>query len=142
MKELFQSLSASQTSIYANNVARVMDLYNAMIEDGFSVCCIHSNMTKPERKDVISKFQKGNYRMLISSNITARGIDVQQVNTVINFDIPRSMETYLHRIGRSGRWGRKGVAINFVTKHDVFCMRNIEEYYKISIEELPADANL
>ena len=142
LKELFQSLSASQTIIYANNVARVMDLYNAMIEDGFSVCCIHSNMTKPERKDVISKFQKGNYRMLISSNITARGIDVQQVNTVINFDIPRSMETYLHRIGRSGRWGRKGVAINFVTKHDVFCMRNIEEYYKISIEELPADANL
>lgn len=138
LKELFQSLSASQTIIYANNVARVIDLYNAMIADGFSVCCIHSNMTKPERKDVIAKFQKGNYRMLISSNITARGIDVQQVNTVINFDIPRSPETYLHRIGRSGRWGRKGIAINFVTKHDVYCMKNIEEHYKISIEELPA----
>ena len=141
LKELFQSLSASQTIIYANNVARVMDLYHAMTEDGFSVCCIHSNMTKPERKEVITKFQKGNYRMLISSNITARGIDVQQVNTVINFDIPRSTETYLHRIGRSGRWGRKGVAINFVTKHDVYCMRNIEAHYKIEIDELPADTN-
>lgn len=137
LKDLFQSLSASQTIIYANNVARVMDLYHAMIEDGFSVCCIHSNMTKPERKDVITKFRAGNYRMLISSNITARGIDVQQVNTVINFDIPRSPETYLHRIGRSGRWGRKGVAINFVTKQDVYCMKNIEVYYKVDIQELP-----
>jgi translation initiation factor 4A len=141
LKELFQSLSASQTIIYGNNVSRVMDLYHAMIEDGFSVCCIHSNMTKPERKDVIAKFRAGNYRMLISSNITARGIDVQQVNTVINFDIPRSPETYLHRIGRSGRWGRKGVAINFVTKQDVYCMRNIEAHYKIDIQELPEQTN-
>ena len=62
---------------------------------------------------------------------------MQQVNTVINFDIPRSPETYLHRIGRSGRWGRKGVAINFVTKQDVYCMKNIETHYKIDIQELP-----
>jgi translation initiation factor 4A len=137
LKDLFQSLTMSQTIIYANNVLRVVDLYNAMTEEGFSVCCIHSNMTKPERKDVITKFRSGNYRVLISSNITARGIDVQQVNTVINFDIPKSPETYLHRIGRSGRWGRKGVAINFVTKHDIFAMKTIEKHYKINIEELP-----
>jgi translation initiation factor 4A len=141
LKELFQSVSASQTIIYANNVARVTNLYEAMTADGFSVCCIHSNMTKQERKDVIAKFRTGNYRMLISSNITARGIDVQQVNTVINFDIPKSPETYLHRIGRSGRWGRKGVAINFVTKQDVYCMRNIESHFKIDIQELPEHAN-
>ena len=141
LKELFQSVSASQTIIYANNVARVTNLYEAMTADEFSVCCIHSNMTKQERKDVIAKFRTGNYRMLISSNITARGIDVQQVNTVINFDIPKSPETYLHRIGRSGRWGRKGVAINFVTKQDVYCMRNIESHFKIDIQELPEHAN-
>jgi superfamily II DNA/RNA helicase len=75
--------------------------------------------------------------MLISSNITARGIDVQQVNTVINFDIPRSVDTYLHRIGRSGRWGRKGIAINFVTKHDIRQMKMIESHYGANIEEMP-----
>jgi len=137
LKQLFQSLTASQTIIYANNVTRVVDLYQAMQEDGFSVCCLHSNMSKQERKDVIGQFRSGTYRVLISSNITARGIDVQQVNTVINFDIPKSPETYLHRIGRSGRWGRKGVAINFVTKHDVVFMKDIEKYYRINIEELP-----
>jgi superfamily II DNA/RNA helicase len=76
---------------------------------------------------------------LISSNITARGIDVQQVAVVINFDITNCVHTYLHRIGRSGRWGRKGLGINFVTKRDIGYMRNIEEHYKISIGELPND---
>lgn len=142
LKDLFQTLTSSQTIIYANNVARVVDLYNAMLADGFSACCIHSNMTKDERKTVISNFRSGSYRVLISSNITARGIDVQQVNTVINFDIPRSVDTYLHRIGRSGRWGRKGVAINFVTKPDIFYMKAIEAHYHINIEELPPNLTI
>ena len=76
---------------------------------------------------------------MISTNLTARGVDIQQVNAVINFDIPKSAETYLHRIGRSGRWGRKGIAINFVTKYDIHSMRNIEGHYKINIQELPSD---
>jgi superfamily II DNA/RNA helicase len=136
-KEIFPSVSSSQTIIYINSVSRVIDLYNAMLEEGFPVCCIHSNMSKPERKDVISQFRSGNFRLMISSNLTARGVDIQQVNTVINFDIPKSPETYLHRIGRSGRWGRKGVAINFVTKHDVFNMKTIEKHFKIDIKEFP-----
>lgn len=137
LKSLFESISVSQTIIYVNSIARVTELYNAMTEEGFSVCCIHSNMTKEERKDVIHQFRKGKFRVLISSNLTARGLDIQQVNTVINFDIPKSVETYLHRIGRSGRWGRKGTAINFITKQDVYYMRNIEKHYDISINELP-----
>jgi translation initiation factor 4A len=76
---------------------------------------------------------------LISSNVTARGIDVQQVSTVLNFDIPGDVHTYLHRIGRSGRWGRKGLAINFMTRRDVAMMRRIEEYYQSTIKELPQD---
>ena len=136
-KSVLERLTTSQTIIYINSVARVIDLYNAMVEDGFSVCCIHSNMSKEERKDIITKFRAGNYRLLVSSNLTARGVDIQQVNTVINFDIPKSAETYLHRIGRSGRWGRKGVAINFVTKHDIFSMKNIERHFKIDIQEFP-----
>lgn len=137
LKMLFEQLTISQTIIYVNSISRVIELHNAMIEEGFSVCCIHSNMTKDERKDIISNFRSGVYRVLISSNLTARGIDIQQVNTVINFDIPKSAETYLHRIGRSGRWGRKGTAINFVTKQDIYHMRNIEKHYNIDIKELP-----
>jgi translation initiation factor 4A len=139
LKSIFEQLTISQTIIYANSVNRVMDLYNAMLEEGFSVCCIHSNMNKIDRNVVITGFRSGAYRVLISSNLTARGIDVQQVNTVINFDIPRSTETYLHRIGRSGRWGRKGTAINFVTKHDIQYMKAIEKHYSIDIAELPKD---
>ena len=77
-------------------------------------------------------------RVLISSNVTARGLDVQQVSTVINFDIPKCVNTYLHRIGRSGRWGRKGMGINFVTKRDIHIMKEIEQHYHTEIKELPA----
>jgi translation initiation factor 4A len=139
LKDLFSRLTVSQTIIYANDVRRVKDLYEMMTKEGFAVCCIHREMTKQERSDAIKQFREGGYRMLISSNITARGIDVQQVNTVINFDIPRSVDVYLHRIGRSGRWGRKGVAINFVTKMDVRQMKTIEAHYGANIEEMPAE---
>lgn len=139
LKDLFSRLTVSQTIIYANDVRRVKDLYEMMLAEGFAVCCIHREMTKQERSDVISQFRDGKYRMLISSNITARGIDVQQVKTVINFDIPRSVDTYLHRIGRSGRWGRKGIAINFVTKQDIRQMKTIEAHYGVVIDEMQSD---
>lgn len=139
LKDLFSKLTISQTIIYANDVRRVKDLHDMMYKEGFAVCCIHREMTKQERNHVISNFIDGKYRVLVSSNITARGIDVQQVKTVINFDIPRSVDVYLHRIGRSGRWGRKGIAINFVTKSDIRQMKIIESHYKINIDEMNAD---
>jgi len=141
LKDLFSLISVSQCIIYCNSVRRVVDLQTAMIKEGYSVCSIHSSMTKSERDNVFMTFRKGTYRVLISSNITARGIDVQQVSTVVNFDIPKCVHTYLHRIGRSGRWGRKGLAINFVTKHDVFNLKKIENHYNIKIEEMPAEIN-
>jgi superfamily II DNA/RNA helicase len=141
LKDLFSKLTISQTIIYANDVRRVRDLHEMLLNEGFAVCCIHREMTKQERNDVISNFIDGKYRVLVSSNITARGIDVQQVRTVINFDIPRSVDVYLHRIGRSGRWGRKGIAVNFVTKSDIRQMRMIEMHYKINIEEMNADVD-
>jgi translation initiation factor 4A len=139
LKDLFKNLTISQTIIYVNNVGRVDELCNSMKEEGFPVCCIHSNMTKDERKRILDEFRRSSYRVLISSNITARGIDVQQVSTVINFDVPRSVDTYLHRIGRSGRWGRKGIAINFVTKRDVYNMKAIEAHYNIEVKEFPSN---
>jgi superfamily II DNA/RNA helicase len=109
-----------------------------MINDGYSVACIHSSMSREDRDKSFRDFRSGTFRVLISSNITSRGIDIQQVSTVINFDIPRSVNTYLHRIGRSGRWGRKGMAINFVTRYDIKDLKNIEIHYKSNIRELPS----
>jgi translation initiation factor 4A len=138
LKDIYAQISLSQCIIYCNSVKRVADLYDAMKEDNFPVCCIHSNMEKCDREVALDEFRIGSARVLISSNVTARGIDVQQVNTVINFDLPRDPHTYLHRIGRSGRWGRKGTAINFITKRDVPNIKDIESYYRIQIEELPS----
>jgi superfamily II DNA/RNA helicase len=142
LKDLYQHISVSQCIIYCNSVKRVIDLYEAMKEDGFPVCCIHSNMDKIEREHVFKEFRKGASRVLISSNVTSRGIDIQQVGVVINFDIPKDVHNYLHRIGRSGRWGRKGTGINFVTRRDVPLLRKIEEYYSTQIDELPSSFNI
>jgi len=142
LKRLFEFLSVSQCIIYVNSVKRVIDLHNAMNEEGFSVCCIHSSMSKQERDAAFVNFKTGGSRVLISSNITARGIDIQQVSIVINFDIPKCVHTYLHRIGRSGRWGRKGMAINFITRRDIQYMKEIENHYKSNIVELPMNSDI
>jgi len=139
LKDLFSSISVSQCIIYCNSIHRVTDLYKAMIDEGFSVCYIHSSMDKGERDAAFQSFKTGGIRVLISSDITARGIDIQQVSVVINFDITRCPHKYLHRIGRSGRWGRKGMAINFITKQDVDTVRRIERHYGIEIKELPSN---
>lgn len=138
IKDLYASITSSQCIVYCNSVKRVEDLYEALVEDGFTVSRIHSSMTKEEREQAYTDFKSGKNRILISSNVTARGIDIQQVSTVINFDVPKCVHTYLHRIGRSGRWGRKGVGINFVTKFDMRSIKAIEQHYNTEIQELPS----
>lgn len=138
LKDLYKSFSLSQCIIYCNSVKRVVDLYEAMIEDGFPVCCMHSNMNKVDRNKAFMDFKAGQFRVLISSNVTSRGIDIQQIDTVINFDIPKDVHNYLHRIGRSGRWGRKGRGINLITRRDIIKLKEIEAYYSTQIVELPA----
>lgn len=137
LKQLYCHINVAQCIIYANSVDRVMHLYEAMKTDGFPVCAIHSNMDRHERERVFKEFRSGVSRVLISTNLTSRGIDIQQVNMVINFDLPRDVHNYLHRIGRSGRWGRKGTGINFVTKRDIRTLREIESHYATQIDELP-----
>jgi len=139
LKNLFSVISISQCIIYCNSVRRVVDLHQAMIKDGFSVCSIHSSMDRSQRNQSFQSFKNGNYRVLISSDITSRGIDIQQVEYVINFDVCKCVHNYLHRIGRGGRYGRKGIAINFITVKDVFYMKKIEQHYGINIDELPSD---
>jgi superfamily II DNA/RNA helicase len=142
LKDIFNIISMSQCIIYCNSIKRVMDLTDAMINDGFPVCCIHSNMDKSKRDEAYTDFKAGKHRVLISSNVTSRGIDVQQVRTVLNFDLPKCIFNYLHRIGRSGRWGRKGTAINFVTRWDIKTMKDIERHYHTIVDELPSNITI
>jgi len=142
LKDIFNMISVTQTIIYCNSIKRVTDLTEAMIQDNFPVCCIHSGMEKSERDAAFRDFKCGKHRVLISSNVTARGIDVQNVGVVINFDVPKDAHTYLHRIGRSGRWGRKGVAINFVTRWDIKKIKEFEVYYNTAITEMPSTINI
>jgi translation initiation factor 4A len=135
IKNIFNKLSSTSTIIFVNDINNVIDLYQRMLADGFPVCHIHSSLPKDERNNVINDFKKNKFNIMISSNLTARGIDIQQLNLVINYDIPNSVHTYLHRIGRSGRWGRKGTAINFVCEKDIQRMKRIEQHYKINITE-------
>ena len=139
LKDIFSYISLSQCIIYCNSIKRVADLCDSMKRDDFPVCSIHSNMDKREREEAFNEFKNGKYRVLISSDITCRGIDIQQVGVVINFDIPKCVHKYLHRIGRSGRWGRKGVGINFITRTDVEKIREIESFYSCQIQEMPAN---
>jgi len=139
IKDLFANLSIAQSIIYCNSTNRVDDLYDAMQEDGFPVGRMHGKLSEQVREETSRKFLRGDERVLICSDLYARGIDVQQVSIVINFDIPKDVNTYLHRIGRSGRWGRKGVAINFKTKYDNDKLKRFEEYYDTQIEEMPTN---
>ena len=137
LRDLYGIISMSQCIIYCNSVKRVSDLYDAMTAENFPVCQIHSNMEKEDRIASYEAFRSGSQRVLISSNVTARGIDIQQVSTVVNFDVPKCVHTYLHRIGRSGRWGRKGIGINFVTRRDARNIKDVENHYQTQIKELP-----
>ena len=139
LKDIYASFSMTQCIIYCNSVRRVQDLYEAMLADNYPVGQIHSGMDKLERTDGYINFKKGATRVLISSDVTSRGIDIQQVSTVINFDLPVCEHTYLHRVGRSGRWGRKGVAINLVTHRDARKLKDIESHYSITVTEMPSN---
>jgi translation initiation factor 4A len=139
LKDIFTGMSISQAIIYCNSTRRVDDLHEAMVADEYPVAKIHGKLDEAERKETNKQFRSGSSRVLITSDLYARGIDVQQVSIVINFDVPKSEHTYLHRIGRSGRWGRKGIAVNFVTKHDGSRIKHFEQYYNTQIEEMPAD---
>jgi translation initiation factor 4A len=139
LKDLFTTLTISQAIIYCNSIKRVDDLFDAMVQDKFPVIKTHSGMEESERKKAYEDFKSGEARVLLSTDLFSRGIDVQQVSIVINFDIPKNIHTYLHRIGRSGRWGRKGAGINFVTRRDMSRVKDIEKYYNTQIDELPQD---
>jgi len=135
--DLYETLTITQCIIYTNTRRKVDWLMEKMQANDFTVSCMHGEMEQKERDLIMREFRSGSSRVLITTDLLARGIDVQQVSLVINYDLPSNHENYIHRIGRSGRFGRKGVAINFLTQEDVRAMREIEQFYNTTVEEMP-----
>jgi len=136
--DLYDTLNITQAVIFCNTRRKVDWLTEKMRAREFTVSSTHGDIGQKERDMILNEFRTGSSRVLITTDLLARGIDVQQVSLVINYDLPRNLENYIHRIGRSGRFGRKGVAINFVTNDDVRTLRELETFYNTTIEEMPA----
>ena len=136
---LYKMMEITQAIIYCNSKKTVDFVTEELTKKGFIVSSMHSELPQQERDKVMREFRLGASRVLVTTDLLARGIDVYQVSLVINYDIPRQKETYIHRIGRSGRFGRKGTAINFVTPEDKDDLEAIQKFYNTSIEELPSD---
>lgn len=137
--DLYDSISVTQAVIFCNTRSKVEYLTTKLKAENFTVSAIHADLPQSDRDTIMNEFRSGSSRILIATDLLARGIDVQQVSLVINYDLPANKENYIHRIGRGGRFGRKGVAINFVTDEDVGMMREIEKFYSTQIEEMPAN---
>ncbi|VDN02274.1 unnamed protein product [Thelazia callipaeda] len=141
--DLYSTVNITQAVIFCNTRRKVDTLASQMMKEKYTVSCMHGDMEQNDRDIIMREFRSGSSRVLITTDLLARGIDVQQVSLVINYDLPGNRENYIHRIGRSGRFGRKGVAINFITDTDKRMMNDIESFYNTQIEEMPMDiANL
>eukprot|EP00745_Piridium_sociabile_P038688 TRINITY_DN7090_c0_g1_i1.p1 TRINITY_DN7090_c0_g1~~TRINITY_DN7090_c0_g1_i1.p1 ORF type:complete len:483 (+),score=128.05 TRINITY_DN7090_c0_g1_i1:98-1546(+) len=135
--DLYETLTITQAVIFCNTRRKVDWLTEKMHGRDFTVSAMHGDMDQKERDVIMREFRTGSSRVLITTDLLARGIDVQQVSLVINYDLPANRENYIHRIGRGGRFGRKGVAINFVTTDDIRTLHDIEQFYNTTIEEMP-----
>jgi ATP-dependent RNA helicase len=135
--DLYDTLTITQAVIFCNTRRKVDWLAGKMKENNFQVSSMHGEMQQKERDAIMAEFRQGSSRVLITTDVWARGIDIANISLVINYDLPTNRENYIHRIGRSGRFGRKGVAINFVTLEDVRILRDIEQFYSTQIDEMP-----
>ena len=140
--DIYDHLSIQQAAIFVNTRAKAEWLATKMKGRGFDLNYIHSEMDVEERKARMNDFRRGLCRVIISTDLLARGIDVQQVSLVINYELPVQRENYIHRIGRSGRFGRKGASINLITEREKRAQDDIEGFYKTKVLELPMDLNI
>jgi translation initiation factor 4A len=137
--DLYDTLNIAQAVIFCNTRKRVDWLTDQLRQKDFTVSATHGDLQPEERNKILTEFRTGSSRILITTDLLARGIDVHGVSLVINYDLPRNFEKYIHRIGRSGRFGRKGVAINLVAYEDQGRLKEIERYYNTVVEEMPAN---
>ena len=139
LEDLYKVIKISQCIIYTNSKRKTEFICNFLNEKGFPVRFMHGGLLQDDRKSIMEEFRCGNIKILITTDILSRGIDIQQVSLVINYDLPKEKETYIHRIGRSGRFGRKGSVINFVSIYDITSLKSIEQFYNTTILQLPQD---
>lgn len=137
LTDIYNTIQIAQCIIYINSKNRLNQIYQALMKDNFPVGMIHGNLMTQERELIMNQFRSGEIRILLSTDLLSRGIDIQQLSLVINYDLPIQKETYIHRIGRSGRYGRKGVAINFVTERDLGELDELQQFYNTKIMEMP-----
>ena len=137
LTDIYNTINIAQCIIYINSKNKLNSVYQALVEDNFPVGMIHGNLMTNERELIMNQFRQGEIRILLSTDLLSRGIDVQQLSLVINYDLPIQKETYIHRIGRSGRYGRKGVAINFITDRDIGDLDELQTFYNTKVEEMP-----
>ena len=138
--DLYETLAITQSVIFANTRRKVDWLTDKMRARDFTVSATHGDMDQNTRDVIMREFRSGSSRVLITTDLLARVVSTSsRCRSVINFDLPTQPENYLHRIGRSGRFGRKGVAINFVTKDDERLLQDVQRFYQTVIEELPSN---
>ena len=138
--DLYNLISTSQAIIFCNTIRKVEWLEQNLKQNNFPITVIHSNMTQDERDTTVKEFRDGKTRLLLTTDLLSRGIDIPQVNMVINYDLPPNKETYVHRIGRCGRFDKKGVAITMVKMvdpSDVKTFNKMKHFYKMDIKEMP-----
>ena len=139
---VYERVSIDQAIIFANKIEKVEWLAQEMTTKHFTVGVIHGEMDQNERNSIMRDFRKGNTRVLIATDVIARGIDVQQVSLVINYELPLDHANYIHRIGRTGRFARKGTAINLLKKQEYQSMKKIERFYGIKdLKDLPYEVD-
>jgi len=135
---LLDALEFNQCVIFMKSVNRATELNKLLNECNFPSICIHSVMKQEERIEKYKKFKDFQARILVTTNLMGRGIDVERVNVVINYDMPEGADTYLHRVGRAGRFGTKGLAISFVSSPtDTEVLQQVQSRFVVSIPELP-----
>jgi translation initiation factor 4A len=137
--DLYKHLNITQALIFCNKRQKAELLMEKMSAQGYPISCIHGEMEKTERTRRLNEFRTGATRVLISTDLLARGIDVQQVSLVINYELPSNRENYIHRIGRSGRFGRKGTAINLILPEEEPVLKDLVETFGLNIKPMPQD---
>uniref|UniRef100_A0A6B2FY43 RNA helicase n=1 Tax=Myxobolus squamalis TaxID=59785 RepID=A0A6B2FY43_MYXSQ len=137
--DIYEMLVVTQSVIFCNTREKVTWLREKMTEANFTVSAMHSDMPQKEREAIMTDFRAGVSRVLITTDVWARGLDVSALSLVINYDIPTSREVYLHRIGRCGRFGREGVVIHFPKADEIRVLRDIEQFYSTQIDEMPSN---
>ncbi|KAK0570839.1 hypothetical protein LWI29_007271 [Acer saccharum] len=138
LNDLLDALDFNQVVIFVKSVSRAAELNKLLVECNFPSICIHSGMSQEERLTRYKGFKEGNKRILVATDLVGRGIDIERVDIVINYDMPDSADTYLHRVGRAGRFGTKGLAITFVSSaSDSDILNQVQARFEVDIKELP-----